>query len=394
MPPNMSHHSYRLFQLFFPAMVIFSLYLAYLLAQPFLHAIIMGIVFAALSWPLQKRTLHLTKGKRLPAALMTMGFLLVCIVLPAVIFIVLLIPQALASLGAISEWIVNFNFESALDSTLVTNLFALLKEHVPFINPEADDINTAILQLTKSASQFLLQGATTIVSNAVTFALHFALLLLVMFFMLLDGEAMLDRFMYLFPLKELQKDTIVARLRAVSRAVLVGGVLVALLQGLVGGIGMAIVGMPALFCGALMALASFVPVLGTGLVWAPVAVWLFINGMTWQGVFVLIWCGVLVTTIDSIMRPLFMSTQAGLSTFFLFMSIIGGLKVFGMLGIVYGPLILGFVVVMLSLYAAEYHEFLSNRWASVSAISGGVMEKMPSSSSQPIASSDSKGDNN
>ncbi len=92
MPPNMSHHSYRLFQLFFPAMVIFSLYLAYLLAQPFLHAIIMGIVFAALSWPLQKRTLHLTKGKRLPAALMTMGFLLVCTVLHAVIFIVLLIP--------------------------------------------------------------------------------------------------------------------------------------------------------------------------------------------------------------------------------------------------------------------------------------------------------------
>ena len=392
MPPTIPRYSSRLFQLFFLAMVIFSLYLAYLLAQPFLHAIIMGIVFAALSWPLQKRMLHLTKARHLPAALMTMGILMVCIVLPAVIFIVLLIPQALASLGAISEWIVSFNIESALDSTLVTNLFALLKEHVPFINPEADDINTAILQVTKSASQFLLQGATTIVSNAVTFALHFALLLLVMFFMLLDGEAMLDRFMYLFPLKELQKDTIVERLRAVSRAVLVGGVLVSLLQGLVGGIGMAIVGMPALFCGALMAVASFVPVLGTGLVWVPVTIWLFINGMTWQGIFVLVWCGVLVTTIDSIMRPLFMSTQAGLSTFFLFMSIIGGLKVFGMLGIVYGPLVLGFVVVMLSLYAAEYHEFLSNRWAPLPAIRGGLAEKMPAGASSNVGHSASKPD--
>ncbi len=234
MPPIMPRDSSRLFQFFFPAMVLFSLYLAYLLAKPFLHAIIMGIVFAALSWPLQKRILHLTKGRRLLSTLLSMSILMVCIVLPGIIFVVQLLPQALASLGAINAWIVTFDLESALDSSLVTNLFAFFKEHIPFINPEAYDINAAILDFTKSASQFLLQGATTIVSNAVTFALHFGLLLLVMFFMLLDGEGMLDRFMFLFPLKELQKDAIIARLRAVSKAVFVGGVLVAILQGLIG----------------------------------------------------------------------------------------------------------------------------------------------------------------
>ena len=376
MPPIMPRDSSRLFQFFFPAMVLFSLYLAYLLAKPFLHAIIMGIVFAALSWPLQKRILHLTKGRRLLSTLLSMSILMVCIVLPGIIFVVQLLPQALASLGAINAWIVTFDLESALDSSLVTNLFAFFKEHIPFINPEAYDINAAILDFTKSASQFLLQGATTIVSNAVTFALHFGLLLLVMFFMLLDGEGMLDRFMFLFPLKELQKDAIIARLRAVSKAVFVGGVLVAILQGLIGGIGMAIVGMPALFCGALIAVASLVPLLGTSLVWVPVTIWLFINGMIWQGIFMLVWGGV-VSAIDSIMRPLFMSSQAGLSTFFLFMAILGGLKVFGMLGIIYGPLVLGFVVVMLSLYAAEYQEFLSNRWPPLPAVSGGGPEKMP-----------------
>ena len=137
--------------------------------------------------------------------------------------------------------------------------------------------------------------------------------------------------------------------------------LVAVLQGLVGGICIALVGMPARFCVALVALASFVPVFGTGLIWGPVAVWLFINEMTWQGIFVLVWCGILVSAIDSVMRPIFMSNQAGLSTFFLFMSILGGLKTFGMLGVFYGPLVLGFVVVMLSLYAHEYREFLTDR---------------------------------
>lgn len=363
MPPNLPRESSRIFQLFFPAMVIFSLYLAYQLANPFLHAIIMGIVFAVLSWPIQKKMLKITKAKwkRIPATVLTMLIILVCVILPSTIFIVRVVPEALVSLGAISEWLSTFDITAFLDSETVHNLFSLVKEHLPFIDPKTEDISDALLGATREASQLLLKGATTVVSNALTFALHFALLLLVMFFMLLDGESMMARFMYLFPLKEVQKDAIFERLRSVARAVLVGGVLVAMLQGLVGGIGMAIVGMPALFCGALMALASFVPVLGTGLIWVPVSIWLFMNGMTWQGVFVLAWCGVLVSTIDSVMRPVFMSNQAGLSTFFLFMSIIGGLKAFGMLGIFYGPLILGFVVVMLSLYATEYREFLADR---------------------------------
>ena len=362
MPTSLPGETPRIFQLFFPAMVIFSLYLAYLLASPFMHAIIMGIVFAVLSWPIQKRMLKLTRGKwrRIPATVLTMLIIMVCIILPFIFFMVRLVPQALISLGSLSEWLSSFDINAFSNSQIVHNLFNFIKEHVPFIDPKADDISSALLAATREASQFLLKGATTVVSNALTFALHFALLLLVMFFILLDGENMMNRFMYLFPLKEVQKDAIFDRLRAVARAVLVGGVLVAVLQGLVGGIGMAIAGMPALFCGALIALASFVPVFGTGLVWGPIAIWLLINGMTWQGIFVLVWCGILVSAIDSIMRPIFMSNQAGLSTFFLFMSILGGLKTFGMLGIFYGPLVLGFVVVMLSLYATEYREFLTN----------------------------------
>lgn len=363
MPPIIPDRSSRVFQFFFPAMVIFSLYLAYTLVSPFLHAIIMGIVFAALSWPIQKRMLKLTKnkGRRIPATLLTMFIILVCIIFPFTAFTARLIPQAMVSLGAISEWLVHFDISAFLYSQTVLNFFSVLKEHIPFIDPDTKDIHAALLDATRVVNQFLIKGATTVVSNTVNFTLHSALLLLVMFFMLLDGEAMMARFMYLFPLKEVQKGAIFERLNAVTKAVLVGGVLVAILQGFFGGIGMAIVGMPALFCGALMAITSLVPVLGTGLIWIPVSIWLFMNGMTWQGIFVLAWCGILVTTIDSVMRPLFMSNQAGLSTFFLFMSIIGGLHAFGMLGIFYGPLILGFVVVMLSLYAQEYQGFLTDR---------------------------------
>lgn len=261
MPTSLPGETPRIFQLFFPAMVIFSLYLAYLLASPFMHAIIMGIVFAVLSWPIQKRMLKITKGRwrHIPATALTMLIIMICIILPFIFFMVRLVPQALVSLGSLSEWLASFDINAFSNSQIVHNLFNFIKEHVPFIDPKADDISSALLAATREASQFLLKGATTVVSNALSFALHFALLLLVMFFVLLDGEAMMSRFMYLFPLKEIQKDAIFDRLRAVARAVLVGGVLVAVLQGLVGGIGMAIVGMPALFCGALIALASLCP---------------------------------------------------------------------------------------------------------------------------------------
>lgn len=362
----MSEHAHndnqKLFRLFLPVLLLFSLYLAYLLAQPFLHAIIMGIVFAALSWPIQKRTLRLTKGRPILASMLTMLLLIICILLPAFIFLTRLIPQAATSLGDISTWLTQYDVSSTTlsDSAFYTYLIDFIKNYLPFIDINSIDFKTSMLDLTKSLSQDILKSITTIVSNALTFALHFLLLLLIMFFMLLDGPSLLSRFMYLFPLKEGQTDTIVERLRAVAKAVLVGGLLVALLQGLAGGIGMAIVGMPALFCGAMMAVASLIPVLGTGLVWIPITIWFFLNGMVWQGVFTLIWCGVFVTSIDSFLRPLFMRNSANLSIFFLFMSILGGLKVFGMLGLFYGPLILGFTVAMISIYAKEYNDVLKS----------------------------------
>ena len=362
----MSEHTHndnsKLFRLFLPALLLFSLYLAYLLAQPFLHAIIMGIVFAALSWPIQKRTLRLAKGRPIFASLLTMFILIVCILLPAFIFLTRLIPQAATSLGNISIWLTQYDVNSTTVSNSAVYTYALefIKNHLPFIDINSIDLKASMLDLTKTLSQDILKGITTIVSNALTFALHFLLLLLIMFFMLLDGPSLLSRFMYLFPLKEGQTDTIMERLRAVAKAVLVGGLLVALLQGLAGGIGMAIVGMPALFCGAMMAVASLIPVLGTGLVWIPITIWFFLNGMVWQGVFTLIWCGVFVTSIDSFLRPLFMRNSANLSIFFLFMSILGGLKVFGLLGLFYGPLILGFAVAMLSIYAKEYSDVLTS----------------------------------
>jgi predicted PurR-regulated permease PerM len=167
---------------------------------------------------------------------------------------------------------------------------------------------------------------------------------------------------YLFPMKAEQTAVMIESLRRMSRAVLVGGFSVAVLQGIAGGIGLALVGIPALFWGAVMAFAALVPVVGTGLVWGPAVIFLLIMGRWQSALFLALWCGVGVTSIDSFLRPYLLRGGAKVPVLFLFMAILGGVNVFGMLGILYGPMILGLVAVMLDIYAEEYHDILQNRF--------------------------------
>lgn len=120
----------------------------------------------------------------------------------------------------------------------------------------------------------------------------------------------------------------------------------------------AALGIPALFWGTLMAFASLVPVVGTGLVWVPAVCYLLLTSQWESALFLSLWCGIVVVGADSILRPYFMRGGVGMPVFFIFLSILGGVKAFGMLGILDGPLILSFTVVMLSLYGDEYRDIL------------------------------------
>jgi predicted PurR-regulated permease PerM len=112
-----------------------------------------------------------------------------------------------------------------------------------------------------------------------------------------------------------------------------------------------------------MGFASLIPVVGTAIIWLPVAIYLMLTGQWQWGLFLMGWGAVVVSGIDSIIRPLLMQNRSNMSTFWVFLSIIGGIKFFGALGILYGPLILGFAMVMLTLYAEDYRHVLEERGA-------------------------------
>jgi len=351
----------QFYSLFLMGILAVSLYFAYLVLNPFLHDIFIAIIVATLTQPVHQRIKRAFGGRNTLAALGTTLLFFLCVILPLFLFSGALVGQAAKSIAAIQNWLRGAHLDAWLNGEAIANHVAWLNDALPWLELDLNKINIkgSLLEFSKNAGQITLDLGGKLLGNFVGVLLNFLIMLFVLFFLLRDGERMLAQLKHLSPLHDAQEDRILGKMRDVARSVVVGSFLVALCQGVVGGVGLAIAGIPALFWGAMMGFASLVPVVGTLLVWGPAAVYLVLIGEWKWGLFLAAWGGVIVSAIDSVLRPLLMQGQAQMSTFWVFLSIIGGIKFFGPLGILYGPMVLALAMVMLSIYADEYHEVLS-----------------------------------
>lgn len=349
-----------IYKVFFILLLLFALYLGFSIIEPFIHTLIFGTVLAVLFSPVFGAILERVNGKRATASFLTVLVTIFCLLLPMTFLTIALIGQGVETLVALNKWMAQGDLEQLTSIEMIGKYEAWLHAHLPFLQLDRVDIQGTVLQYSKDFAQMMLAASTHIVRNAVKLLLHFLLLVFILFYFLRDGYKMVLYIKHLSPLRARQEDFIIDSLKRVARGVLMGCLLVAILQGIAGGIGLAVVGIPAFFWGAMMALASLIPVLGTGLVWVPAVAYLLLSGDWKMAIFLAIWCGVFVVGIDTVLRPVFMREASRVSTFYIFLAILGGVYSFGMLGIFYGPLILSFVMVMLQIYSDEYAEDLKN----------------------------------
>ncbi|MGS0730792.1 AI-2E family transporter, partial [Shewanella sp. 0m-11] len=167
--------------------------------------------------------------------------------------------------------------------------------------------------------------------------LDFGLMLFVLFFFLRDQEKIIQNTRRIIPLSRSQEELIFNEVGVVAKSAVLGAFLTALAQGALGGIAMALAGFSGLFWGTMMAFASFIPFVGTAMIWLPASIYLFITG-DWQwALFLIVWGVVVIGSIDNFLRPWLMQGNTGMSTLLLFFSLLGGLQLFGLIGLVYGP---------------------------------------------------------
>ena len=351
----------QIYSFFLLGILAVSLYFAYQVLNPFLHNICIAVILASLLHPVHWRLRAALKGRDTLAALCSTLLVLVLIILPMFLFMGALVGQAVKSIAGVQAWLKTAHLDTWLSGESISPYVTWVQQTFPWLELDISklDVRNSLLDLSKNMGQIMIDLGTRMLGNFIGVLLDFLIMLFVLFFLFRDGESMLRQLKHLSPLHDDQEDRILRRMRDVARSVVVGSFLVAICQGLVGGLGLAIVGVPALFWGAMMGFASLVPVVGTMLIWGPAALYLLIVG-DWQGALIITgWGAVIVSSIDSFLRPMLMKGQAQMSTFWVFLSIIGGIKFFGPLGILYGPMILALAMVMLGIYADEYSDQLS-----------------------------------
>lgn len=345
--------STHIFSAAFFLVLLFLLYQAGLFIAPFLSATLWAAVIVIVLHPLYEKLLKFTRDRRnLAAGLMT-AFTLILVIGPAVLLFALLTAQVADLFSAVTEFIQSGRFVDMLNRLKESRLGVVLGH--PALAEL--DIKSHILKGLGDFSAGMVGQLGLLIKNVLLAVLNLFIMLLVIFFFFRDGKVYARELTDLLPLPKKHKKSIMEKLGNTFSAVLNGLFLVALLQGFMTGVGFFLFGVPyGIFWGFLSMIASLLPFGGTALIWIPGALYLFLKGSTLKAVLLAVWGVLLVSTPDNFLKPILIGRKAKLPTFFLFLGILGGIHVYGILGILFGPMIVTLLTAFIQIYREEYGE--------------------------------------
>jgi len=279
------------------------------------------------------------------------------IIVPAVFLTMGLIGEASSSLPKLRQAI----DEGQLDFLLKPEAYGWNEKLKDFLGDYVDasdfDIESIIVNNVQRLSTFLLQQFSNLIGNFSLAIVSFAFTILSMFFFFRDGDRLVVRLKDLLPMSEDLKLNLTRRLKEVIEASIYGQVLVAAIQGVLGGLIFWVTGLPSpIFWGTVMAMLSLIPIVGPYLVYLPAGVILIISGSWIKGVIVLALGLVVVSQSDNILRPMIVSNRTKIPTLALFFSILGGIKLFGLLGIILGPVVVSIIFTLVEVYRPRKKE--------------------------------------
>ncbi len=340
----------RFARVFFGVLTLIILYFSYIIIKPFLVEIFLALVLFIISKPLYSMILQLFRGQRGLSSALTCLLLAFFIIVPIITLASIIAGQALDVYDLISQGL----HSGALWQNLTEKL-AFLQDYAKQLNIPIDLDKLQIEQLIRSAlvnaSQFIYTNSIGLVKGFTSVIFSLLLILFITFFYFLEGDDFINAIKELSPLDPAHNEEIMGDVENTVKATLRGTVIVALIQGILGGLGFLIFGVPkAAFWGTVMVPASVIPVVGAALIWLPGALFLYFQGHTWYGLGLVFWGVVVIGSIDNLLKPYLMRGARYTPTVFTLFAIMGGITYFGTIGFILGPLILSFLLSVLSIY--------------------------------------------
>ena len=331
-----------IFVVLFVALIVIAGYMFW----PYLGAIFVGILLAYFLHPVYLQIEKKVKSRIL--AQIILSAVSVIIIVGILVGLVVPIATQTQELYERSEGFID-QYILASDCNM-NELPCKLSQKVKLLVGSENFIQKSQEFLQKSSS-YLLGKVRSLLSGFVSFAVSLVILVFSLFFFLESGQRIKEKALELLPLQKTHKEKMFIRLRQTIKAVVVGNISTALLQGVIGGLLFWILGIPLpLFWGLIMTILAFIPAIGPPLIWIPAVIVLFAQGSIVKGIILLVLCLFGLGYIDNVLKPKLIGDKIRLSSFAIFLGVIGGIQAFGILGLFFGPVIIAMLVTAAEIY--------------------------------------------
>jgi predicted PurR-regulated permease PerM len=334
----------------FIACVIIVFYIFFLILRPYLSYLIWGALLAMIANPLNSRLRSRVRSDNLRALIMSV-----------IVVAVLIVPAALLTLGLVSEATDMYNAfrevsaEGKFDFILEPEAYRWNEKVSEFLKPYVDisriDVEGFISDNLRRLTTYLAGKVSSVVGNISMAIISFVFIIFSMFFFIRDGDRIAEYMWNILPMSEDLRHDLATQQKEVIEASIYGGLIIAAVQGGLGALIFLILGLPSpLFWGVVMAFLSIIPLVGPWAVYLPTAVILFLTGSWVKAVILLVFGSIIVSQADNFLRPVIVGKRAKIPTLILLFSMLGGLRLFGILGLLLGPIIASMVLTLVNFY--------------------------------------------
>ena len=323
---------------FFFAFLIGVIALTFFVFLPFLVPLAVAATLAVVSYPLHRRMLALTKGNETIAAFLSLFCIAVVVLVPLTFIGGQVFNEAQDLFQRIDE------SPEALKESFEDMLGAYVRRFAPGLSID-------IPGLIGKGFGFIASLVGPLFAGTAQTLLHFFLGAIALYYFLKDGPKFIQTLITLSPLPDTEDEKVLARLDTAINSIIRGTLIIAITQGIMTGIGLAIFGVPSpTLWGSLAAVGALVPGVGTAMVLAPAILFLFLTGKTVAGVGLLVWGIVAVGLIDNFLGPILVGRGVKIHPLFILFAVIGGIGFFGPVGFLLGPLVLSLLFALLDIY--------------------------------------------
>jgi len=333
------------------------LYYVFRILEPFLPALVWAAILATVFHPLFSFLVRRLRYPRV-ASILTCVFLTVVIVLPALFLILMLAKESVVAYKALEER-VSGGGPASVDALQKTSAYQWFLAKSGSLGMPEPDLGSVATKGIRIVSEFLVSHSAKIFSRITHSIINFFVMLFGLYYLLLRGPDMLRELRALSFLRPEHEDRIIEKFRAIAGATFGGSLATAAIHGTADGIIFLLFGLPSpLLWGAVIAILSLVPVVGTSLVWLPLVAYFMLTRHVLRGIILLVAFGAVAAAVDNVVKPVLIRRGTDIDSIWVLLSVLGGIGLFGFLGLFLGPFLVALLLVLIEIYKAEFRQEL------------------------------------